>query len=114
MRRLDEIWLAPTDRAAIEEAVRVLRHVAPVEEIVLFGSKCRGEDDRESDIDLLVLTSRPLARRERHAVMDALFPIEIARGVALSPLIVSTAEWRSGILSVLPIHAEVEEQGVVA
>jgi predicted nucleotidyltransferase len=114
MKRLAEIALRPSDRSAIEEAVRLLRQRFPVEEIVLFGSKARGEDDAESDIDLLVLTTRELSRSERHEIVDALFPLQLQHEVVLSPLIVAAQEWRAGLTSVHPIHQEIEEQGVAA
>ena len=114
MRKLSETPLDPGDRAAIEEAVGVLRDVLPVEEIVLFGSKARGDDDRESDIDILVLTERPVSRGERHAAVDAVYPIQLAHEVVISLVIVDSAAWRTGVLSVLPIRAEVESHGVAA
>jgi uncharacterized protein len=100
------------DREAIQAAAQVLRGLLPVEEIFLFGSKSRGDDDAESDIDLLVLTARPLSHREHRAVCDALFPIEMAHDEVISALLVPAADWTAGPLSVLPIRAEVEEQGV--
>lgn len=114
MRTLGELVLKPPDRAAIEEASRLLRERFPVEEVILFGSKARGDDDDESDIDLLVLTSRDLSRRERHEIVRALFPLQLAHDVVLSPLIVAASEWRDGLLSVHPIRSEVDEQGVAA
>jgi uncharacterized protein len=112
MKAVAEIQLDPRDHAAIREAARILRERFAVDEVILFGSKARGEDDPESDIDLLVLTSRQFTRQERHAIVDALFPIQLEYDVVLSPLVVAAENWRSGIVSVLPIHAEVEEQGV--
>lgn len=112
MKGLDDIKLSERDRAAIEDAAEILRGQFPVEQIVLFGSKSRGDDDPESDIDLLVLTSRPLSRAERHAICNALYPIELSHDVVLSALIIDREEWRSGVVSVLPIHAEIDEQGV--
>jgi uncharacterized protein (UPF0332 family) len=88
VRPLDAIELNPRDLAAIEEAARLLRRTLPVERIVLFGCKARGDDDPESDIDLLVLTARPITRAERHAVTDALFPIQLRHDVVLSTLVV--------------------------
>ncbi len=114
MKTLAEIDLAPRDRAAIEGAVRIIQAHLPAEEIILFGSKVRGEDDPESDIDRLVLTSRPVSRAERHALLAALYPIQLEQEVCLSPLVVAAADWRSGPISVLPIRHEVDEQGVAA
>lgn len=114
MKQLDEISLEPGERTAIEEAARIIRGLVPTERIVVFGSKARGDDDAESDIDILVITSRRISRAERHAIVDALFPIQIARQVVLSPLIVSDEDWRTGRISVLPIRMEIEEQGAAA
>jgi predicted nucleotidyltransferase len=114
VKNLDDIRLSDPERCAIEEAARLLRANYPVKSIVLFGSKSRGDDDPESDIDLLVLTTRLLTREERHEISDLLFPIQLRHDVVISPLIVHAEEWESGLISVLPIHAEVTEQGVSA
>jgi predicted nucleotidyltransferase len=114
MRSIDEVRLSPVDRQAIQEATEALRSVLDVERIVLFGSKARGDDDPESDIDLLVLTHGDTSSADRYRVVDALYPIELRLGVVVSPLLVQTEEWRSGLIAFHPIHAEIEEQGVAA
>jgi predicted nucleotidyltransferase len=113
-RRLDDIPLSARDRAAIEEAARALKAAFPVESVILFGSKARGDDDVESDIDLLVLTTQKLSWQERDTVRSLLSPIEMSHSVVLSTLVVPAEEWRDGVISVLPIHTEVESQGVAA
>ena len=114
MKTIDDLELDPRDRLAIREAADLLRGRFPVDQIILFGSKARGDDDGESDIDLLILTSRPLYRAEQHAVIDDLFPLQLRHDVVLSVVIVPTEEWNTGVVSVLPIHDEVREQGVAA
>jgi predicted nucleotidyltransferase len=114
MRTLDQVSLAAPDLAAIKAATDLLKERFPVEQVVLFGSKARGTADRESDIDLLVLTSRELSWQERAALIDSLYPIQLEHDVLLSPLVVSRSEWERGILSVLPLHREVERDGVRA
>jgi predicted nucleotidyltransferase len=112
MKTLDHIGLKDKDRQAIEAAARLLYAKFPVERVVLFGSKAAGTDDAESDIDLLVLTSRALSWDERSALTDALFDIELAEGVVISTLVVPSREWSEGVYSVLPIHDEVARWGV--
>ncbi|MBI2316911.1 MAG: nucleotidyltransferase domain-containing protein [Betaproteobacteria bacterium] len=113
MKTLAQLSLDDRDRAAIAEAVRLLRSRFPIERVMLYGSKVRGTDDKESDIDLLVLTSRVLGWKERDAITDALFDIELAHGVVISSLILPAAEWERGRFSVLPIHEEIEDSGVL-
>ena len=114
MKAIAQIWLQQRDRAAITDAVDRLRAHFPVERVVLFGSKAHGTDDAESDIDLLVLTSKRLDWRERDRITDALFDVEMAHGVVLSTLVVSLDEWERGRAAILPIHAEIESTGVLA
>ena len=112
MRTLDDIPLAANERRAIEAAAAALRARFPVIDIVLYGSKARGDSDPESYIDLLVLTSRPLDDREQQRLWSDLHDISMRFDVLLSPLTVEARSWREGVHSVLPIHAEVEREGV--
>ena len=41
-----------------------------VKQVILFGSKTRGDDNEESDIDLFLLTTRPMDWRERESMLD--------------------------------------------
>ena len=114
MKTLAHISLKANDRKAIEATKNLLVQKYPVELIVLYGSKATGTDDAESDIDLLVLTTRELTWRERDAITDALYDIQLTHNVVISTLVVSAREWSEGRYSVLPIHDEVERYGVAA
>jgi predicted nucleotidyltransferase len=113
MRAFDEVQLKPNDRAAVERAAQILRQRFPVERLILFGSKARGEDDAESDIDLLVLSSRPLSWRDRDAVMEALFDLQLELEVVFTPVVIPLDEWENGVYQVLPLRKEVERDGVL-
>ena len=114
MNTLDNISIKDNERNAVIEASAMLREAFPVKEVVLFGSKARGDDDDESDIDLLVLTSQPVSWSDRKAINNALYEIQIRYDIIISPLITTVAEWNEGTYSVLPIHAEISAQGVPA
>ncbi len=113
MRMLDQIQLKANDRAAVERAARILRQRLPVERVILFGSKARGEDDAESDIDLLILTSRVPGSQDRDAAVDALFDLQLELGVVLSPVVIARDEWEHGLYQVLPLRQEVDRDGVL-
>lgn len=96
MKTLADIPLHPKDRQAIAAAVSLLKEQFPVQSVTLFGSKATGQDDAESDIDLLVLTTRTLSWSARDAVSDALFDVELAHDVVISTLVLPTEEWEGG------------------
>ncbi len=82
--------------------------------VCLFDSKATGRDDPDSDIDLFVLTSQSFSWRERDAVTDALFDIEMEFDVVISTLVASEEDWRHGPYQVLAIRDEVERDAAAA
>jgi len=114
MKTLDQITLSNQDRRAVEAASEILRRQFPVERVILFGSKARGDDDPESDIDLLVLTTRPVSAADKERMTDALFDLQIERGVVISKLVVPLDDWEHGLYQALPIRWQIEREGVAA
>jgi predicted nucleotidyltransferase len=114
MTPLDYIPLSDSDRRAIRVAAQVLRAHLPIREVVLLGSKARGRDDPESDIDLLVLMEPALSREEQRLVVHLHCPLELEYDVVFSTLEVSVADWYEGVYQALPLRAEVERDGVAA
>ena len=114
MRTLGDISLAEADRLAVQKAADILRQRFPVAGVVLYGSKARGDDTPGSDIDLLVLTTRPVSYRQKEQMTQAVYPLELDLGAAISLLIVDQAKWDHGLCRMMPIHHEVERDGVAA
>jgi predicted nucleotidyltransferase len=115
MKKLSNIQIDDHDREAIEAASQMLKNrFKAVEQVILFGSKARGDDVEDSDIDLLLLTSRPIDWKEREAIIDALFDIEMAHDVRISILVKTSTEWKNGICTAFPVHAEISKEGVLA
>jgi predicted nucleotidyltransferase len=104
--------LSAADRAAVLEAARVLADELPVERVVLYGSKARGDDDFDSDIDLLILTSRPLTMAEGFRVTELLQPVQHRHRRIVSPLRLSADEWYHGVYQALGIRQEVDRDGI--
>jgi predicted nucleotidyltransferase len=112
LRTLDDLALSRKEKEAIKEATGILKKRFPVRDVILFGSKVRGDSDKDSDIDLLLLTSQPLHWKERHAIVDALFEVEIKHDVVISIVVNTVYDWHEGICTVLPIHEEINREGV--
>lgn len=102
MKTLDDLALKDNER----EAIRA------VKEVILFGSKARGDDDLESDIDLLLLPTRPIHWKERHSIVEALFDIEMKYDVVISIIVNSVNDWQTGLSSLLSIREEINQEGI--
>ena len=113
MKHFNAIKIHKNDRLAIEIASKRLRHTLPIEKIILFGSKVRGDDDSESDIDLLLLTKRLITWNERKAIIDSLYDIQLDYEVIFSPFVVHSKDWYEGSFSVMPICNEILREGVL-
>ena len=112
MRNLDDLTLSRDEREAIEEATRILKERFPVRDVILFGSKVRGKSSKDSDIDLLLLTTQPIHWKERHAIVDALFEVEMRYDVVINIVVNTVRDWHEGMCTVLPIHEEINREGV--
>jgi predicted nucleotidyltransferase len=111
MKTLETAKLSPKERESILEAVRALKSDLPVTRVILFGSKARGEDQPDSDIDLLVLTSCPVSSKLRATISDRFADINLQNDVLLTSVVVSEQDWSSGLIRYMLIHDEVEKDG---
>jgi len=111
MGRVEDLRLARNERHSLLEAAEALRSDLPVTRIILFGSKARGADQPDSDIDLLILTRGPVNSTLRGAISDRLADINLRNDVLLTSVVVPEEEWSSGLIRYTLIHSEVERDG---
>lgn len=85
--------------------VRILVAAADPEEIILFGSRARGDARPDSDIDLLVVESEPFGEdRSRAAEALRLYRALGVQGVAKDILVCSLEDveyWRDSLNNIL-------------
>ena len=112
MKSLESAPLSKNEREAIDTAVMLLRERFPIERVILYGSKVRGDSNQYSDIDLLLVTSRPLHWREEKTIVEILFDLGMEYDVIFSPLFASSDEW-GGVFREFPIYREIMEEGAI-
>jgi len=103
--------LSDNEHKAIKEFKEKIVNKFKFTEIVLFGSKARGNYDNNSDIDILVLLSEESNISIEEEIFDIGFDIEIKYDVILGILVHSKAFWNSKG-SLMPIHKEIERDGI--
>jgi predicted nucleotidyltransferase len=114
MRRLSEAANLPeSDRVLMAEVKRIVIGMLPDAQVLLYGSAARGEREPDSDYDVLVLTDSPLPGAVERAVHDAVYDLELARGVVISLAIYTRGDWDLPLRSVTPYRRNVEREGIL-
>jgi predicted nucleotidyltransferase len=114
MKRLEDVAVIPTkDKDVLREIGEIIHKLLPGATLYLYGSGARGTREPDSDLDLLIVTEARLSRAEEAAVADAVYEIELARGVVISTVCYSRAEWDAPLNRATPFRNRVEAEAVL-
>lgn len=82
--------------------------------IILYGSYARGDYNKSSDIDIMILTDLNNVEIEqyRNTISDIAFDIELETGFIISPLIKNIEKYNDRI-DVVPFYMNVNKEGVI-
>ena len=84
----------------------------PEAEVILFGSRARGQENKVSDWDILILLNTPQVDRETEKeYRDALFDVALETGEAISTFVFSKQEWETKY-SITPLFQNVQKEGI--
>lgn len=114
MTGLDQIpGLTDNERAALTDYVTQLHETCGdrLLQVILFGSKARGDSEPESDIDLLVVLRGELdGLKDRLA--DLSYRVSLRYGVVLSDFVVGERRYRWMSQHHEPLLVEAEREGI--
>lgn len=83
----------------------------PDAEIILYGSRARGDEREFSDWDILILTNYPITYKEEQKFRHNLYDVELDTGEAISTFVYYKNEWNSKH-SVTPLYYNISREGV--
>ena len=99
--------------ALLKEVKRAIAQIEPEADVILYGSRARGDSSAESDWDFLVLVNGPADDDRVDRIRYCLYEIEWDSGEVLSSIVRSREQWDSQPLKSTPFHRNVELEGVV-
>lgn len=85
-----------------------------LKKIILYGSYARGDYNKSSDVDIMILTDLNFEEIEKYRddISDIAFEIELRMGIILSPIIKNEKEYNIRI-NYIPFYKNVEKEGVM-
>jgi uncharacterized protein len=108
-----------TTRTFTEQETALLRRIRetvhaiePTAQIILYGSRARGDAAPDSDWDLLVLLDGHVPYSRIDAVRHRLYELEWDTDTVLSSIVRSKTEWDSPLYDAMPFHANVQREGM--
>ncbi|MDD2799068.1 MAG: nucleotidyltransferase domain-containing protein [Bacteroidales bacterium] len=85
----------------------------PLATVVLYGSFARGNQRKESDVDVLILLDKEaLTYEDERHISDPLYDLEFDTGKVISPIIFTRKEWE-GRHKITPFYQNIEREGVL-
>lgn len=105
--------LTSAEREMLSEVKRIVLDRLPDSRVMLYGSAARGEHGAESDYDIVAVHTRQLTWSEQVEVSEAVYDLELERGVVISLMLYGVDEWNAPLMCVSPYHKAVEREGIV-
>jgi len=99
-------------RALLQRVKQAVLAIEPEADVLLYGSRSRGDSQDESDWDFLVLVEGPVDQERTDRVRHALYEIEWDCGDVISSVVRSRRDWNSSRSRAMPFHGNVEREGM--
>jgi uncharacterized protein len=84
----------------------------PSATVILYGSHARGQNKKQSDIDLLILVDNDnVSYSDEQRIKYPLYDLEFETGKIISPIVLSRNDWETRH-SITPFYLNVKKDGV--
>ena len=91
---------------------QLVKNIEPNAKIILYGSFARGDNNNNSDIDLLILVDQNnITYQYEKQIKYPLYDLEFDTGQIIGPLILSKTEWEHKH-RITPFYEHVTQEGI--
>lgn len=89
-----------------------IAEIDPLAQVILFGSRARGDERKDSDWDVLILTNYPVTMNIEREFRNHLYELELETGEPFSVFAYSKTEWNTR-QKATPFYLNVTMEGVL-
>ena len=101
-----------SEESLLKQVEQQIHSIVPEAEVILYGSRARGDKGPTSDWDFLILVDQPLDRDRIVELKNRLYDLELETDTVLTSIVRTRDEWNSPRYSVLPFKRTVQQEGV--
>lgn len=101
------------DKELLLKCKKAILDVVPDAEVILYGSRARGDAQDDSDYDLLVLTDEAAGIPLQSKLIDSTFHLQLDYDKLLSIKPYNRALWNTPLYRAMPLHKNIENEGVI-
>ncbi len=101
------------DTALLRRCKAVIAEAICDAEVILYGSRARGEAEEYSDYDLLILVDEPVNIELKEKILDQVYPVQLETGQMISFIVYNKQQWQSPLYCAMPLHKNIDREGVI-
>jgi predicted nucleotidyltransferase len=96
----------------LKQVKKAVQEIEVEAEILLYGSRARGDSIDQSDWDFLILLDGKVDDKRTDRIRHRLYEVEWETGEVISSIIRNKKEWNSRPYRSMPIHIVIEREGI--
>lgn len=89
-----------------------LETIIPILDLRIFGSRARGDEREDSDLDLFIKVDK-LDRALREKIHNLAWEIGFEKNLLISTFVVSETDVKTGTVGASPLYAKVIKEGII-
>lgn len=101
-----------TEKRLLAKCRDIVLAIEPGAEVILYGSRVKGDSRPDSDYDIFILVDSPLNRKLEDRISFAVYDLEYEADVILSVHIYEKSFFQSSLGKVMPLFNNVRSEGI--